>query len=487
MNIKFWKSKLLVFLAIASCVIGQHEDDTTNAFMEAASALLENQEAIGGLQGVAKAFMQSDGGKQGSADGLGQIISGIGSLMAATQGGQSGVGQNSGPGAGIDLSMIGNLIGGLSSLSSAASPSHSHQKRSMHHENAAESSEGGFDFNSMINIASAFMGQTGNAEGVMGLLPLVLNTFSGNTDKNGHTDHSDHSWYMPPILENIHLMWDHFRNSELGQTLWKNSGLAQIVGTMTDEHGNIEWEKIMESFENPTLRRRWINSLTSFVAEWISHVSDPAVQQRYLATAQFIGNSFLKSQGYPKAVMFEPTRPTESLSRLINAVAKRHLNMNVDSYQYVKPAIAYVQELMSLASEKGFIMSRINARELSNKLSDSINNGFIAPLLKAYRAYKWGSKMPHCAAQILCSINHRPAPVDGSKPALDESIRVGLTKVASFPAAWAISNKSNANFWSLYSSILETENCLVKYPADCTLFHEEEIRVTTEFPHSDEL
>ena len=68
--------------------------------------------------------------------------------------------------------------------------------------------------------------------------------------------------------------------------------------------------------------------------------------------------------------------------RLVNAVAKRHLNMQIDSYQYIKPAIAYFQELMNLANEKGFIMSRINARELSNKLSDSINNGFIGPLLK---------------------------------------------------------------------------------------------------------
>lgn len=68
--------------------------------------------------------------------------------------------------------------------------------------------------------------------------------------------------------------------------------------------------------------------------------------------------------------------------RLANIVAKRHLNMNVDSQLYIKPAMAYIQELMSLASEKGFIMSRINARELSNKLSDSINNGLIAPLLK---------------------------------------------------------------------------------------------------------
>lgn len=107
------------------------------------------------------------------------------------------------------------------------------------------------------------------------------------------------------------------RNSELGQTLWKNSGLAHIVGSMSDGSGRIQWEKIMESFENPSLRRRWISSLTNFVAEWMSHVSDPATQQRYLATAQFVGNSFLKSQGYPKSVMFDPTKPTESLARFV--------------------------------------------------------------------------------------------------------------------------------------------------------------------------
>ena len=103
----------------------------------------------------------------------------------------------------------------------------------------------------------------------------------------------------------------------MGQTLWKNSGLAKIVGTMTDGEGRIEWEKIFESFANPSLRRRWVGSLTNFVAEWISHATDPATQQRYLATAQFIGNTFLKSQGYPKSVMFDPVRPTDSLSRYL--------------------------------------------------------------------------------------------------------------------------------------------------------------------------
>ena len=128
--------------------------------------------------------------------------------MAASQG-QSG---DKGSGGNIDLSMIGDLIGGLSSLNAASSNQHQHnQKRSISEDNQ-ESSSGGFDFESMLNVASAFMGQSGNAEGVMGLLPVILDTFaSGSSNKDGKHDHSDHSWYMPPILEHIHVMWDHFR------------------------------------------------------------------------------------------------------------------------------------------------------------------------------------------------------------------------------------------------------------------------------------
>lgn len=48
--------------------------------------------------------------------------------------------------------------------------------------------------------------------------------------------------------------------------------------------------------------------------------------------------------------------------------------MKIDSSQYIKPAVAYVQELMALASEKGFIISRVNAKEISNRLSDVIND-----------------------------------------------------------------------------------------------------------------
>lgn len=74
-------------------------------------------------------------------------------------------------------------------------------------------------------------------------------------------------------------------------------------------------------------------------------------------------------------------------------MAKRYLNMKIDSSQYVRPAISYFQELVSLASEKGFIMSRVNARELSNRLSDIINNDFIGPILKVNISLKYSYKI----------------------------------------------------------------------------------------------
>lgn len=146
---------------------------------------------------------------RGSGDGMGQILAGLGSMMA----GQGAGGGGGGGGGGIDLSLVGDIISGISSMTSGAQKTKRSTKQHQHSSGEEdESSGGGFDFEGMLNIASAFMGQSGNAEGVMGLLPLVLDTFSGGGGKSGDRhDHSDHSWFMPPILENAHLMWDHFR------------------------------------------------------------------------------------------------------------------------------------------------------------------------------------------------------------------------------------------------------------------------------------
>ncbi|CAL1673607.1 unnamed protein product [Lasius platythorax] len=454
---------ILIGLAISE---KNNENDASNVFIEEAKNLFSQKS----IENMAQAF--ADSGKQvgdmmldkrSATDGVGQIISGISNLMSGGQNNQ-----------GFDISMVGTILNALTANDNVGRRS----ARDTEHDE-----ENAIDWGNIINMGSMFLQQKANNDMLMGLVPIVLDTL-GHGNNDGHVknnDHSAHSWFLPPILENIHVMWEHFSNSELGQILWKNSGLSKVIAHMSDENGNILWENILNSFENPTVRRRWINSLTTFVADWISHVSNPKNQLRYLTAAQYIGNSFLKSQGFPKTMMFDTARPTESLTRLANAVAKKYLNMNIDSYQYVKPAVAYFQELVSLASEKGFIMSRVNARELSNRLSEIINNDIIAPSLKAYRAYKWATKVPHCASQILCTINEKNQ-LDDSK---ESRLRSGLLKVASFPAAWAVSNKLGINFWSLYGAIMENEGCISKYPADCTVFHEEEIKATTENIHNE--
>ena len=58
---------------------------------------------------------------------------------------------------------------------------------------------------------------------------------------------------------------------------------------------------------------------------------------------QFVGNGFLKAQGYHKGQLFDPARPAESLSHLINAVFKRQFGLKVNSATYIKPATAYIQ------------------------------------------------------------------------------------------------------------------------------------------------
>ncbi|XP_029172296.1 uncharacterized protein LOC114941467 [Nylanderia fulva] len=452
-----WLSRTSFLLILIGLAISEkdNENDASNVFIEEAKNLFSQKS----IENMAQAFADSTK-HVGATDGVGQIISEIGNLMSN--------GQNNG----LDMSMVGSILGALTNDNTGRSV-----RDTGHHE------ENNIDWGNLINIGSSFLQQKANNDILLGLIPVVLDAF-GHGNSDGHAkpnDHSGHSWFLPPVLENVHVMWEHFSNSEIGQILWKNSGLSKMIAQVMGGNGDFLWEKILNSFENPAIRRRWINSLTTFVADWISHVSDPKNQSRYLAAAQYIGNSFLRSQGFPKTMMFDTARPTESLTKLTNAMAKKYLNMNINSYQYIKPAVAYFQELVNLATEKGFIMSRVNARELSNRLNEIINNDLIAPILKAYRAYKWSTKVPHCASQILCTINEKNQ-LDDNK---ESQLRSILLRVASFPAAWAVSNKLDINFWSLYGAIMEQDGCINKFPADCTIFYEEEIKATTENIHNE--
>lgn len=83
-------------------------------------------------------------------------------------------------------------------------------------------------------------------------------------------------------------------------------------------------------------------------------------------------NGFLKSQGIPKQAHFDPTRPSETISNLVDHVAKSHLNAKIASITYVKPAVNYVKDIFKLGKARG-LLQKFNATELSDQLTDTVN------------------------------------------------------------------------------------------------------------------
>lgn len=241
------------------------DDEDSNPLFDMASMFIQeamnnqNNGARGGggggagLAGVASligSFMQANaGGGQGKNAGSGamQILSGIGSLLA-------NAGNNNGgrSGGGFDPSIIGNVIEMFTQGDDGddeGADEHPHQKR--------ESESSGIDLGSILQIASAFMGQnneqpsqrshhhqqkrstegttqTGQQEenGFMSLLPLIMqavSSFAGPEGQHTQEKHKDHAWVLPPFLEHLHVLWDHFSNSELADALYEKSGINKIL------------------------------------------------------------------------------------------------------------------------------------------------------------------------------------------------------------------------------------------------------------------
>lgn len=233
--------------------------DDSNPFFDMASAFLQetlaNQNGggggggMGGIASIIGSLMQPDGAKSGGgAGGIGAIASLIGNLMQPDSesgksnggGGQilAGIGSiisnmnqgNNEGGGGFDPSMIGNII---EMFTNSDSNSNSRQKRS---------NGNGSGLETILSLASTFLSNNNNNnnegrkaksqdDGLMSLLPMVvqaISSFSGAEGQKTQQRHKEHAFVLPPFLENIHVMWDHFSNSELAEVLWKKSGINAI-------------------------------------------------------------------------------------------------------------------------------------------------------------------------------------------------------------------------------------------------------------------
>lgn len=179
---------------------------------------------MAGIAQLVGNMIQSD--NKGSNGGINaaQIIGGLSSLMA-------GSGGRGGGGGGIDPALIGNVLEMFSGGSDddEEEPPRKRRKRA--------SAQEGNGLEGLLTVASMFMnsnnrGSAGaGGDGLLSLLPMVMqavNSFSGAEGDNVHARHKDHEQILPPFLERIHVMWDHFSNSELAETLWDKSGLNTV-------------------------------------------------------------------------------------------------------------------------------------------------------------------------------------------------------------------------------------------------------------------
>ncbi|XP_068155994.1 uncharacterized protein [Drosophila tropicalis] len=538
----YLKHRLLLLVALICAQpygqLAQANEDESNPLLDMASMFF--QEALSGQNGAAGGngggagaglagmasllgtFMQANGKSGGGAGGSGamQILSGLGSLLANSARGNDAAG---GSGGGFDPSIIGNVLEMFTQNDDEETGQSSDQKRS----NGAGSTEGGgIGLDTILQVASAFMNTQGAGEnsasssnhhqqkrsadkdqadtdnGFMNLLPLVMqavSSFAGPEGQSTQERHKSHAWVLPPFLEHIHVLWDHFSNSELADALYEKSGVNKIMKGFKSSDGKLDYDKLFESLNNQSFRRRWIKSATLYLADWASYLANPDVYLRYFQTAQIMFNGLLKSQGYPKQTHFDPSHPSETISNLFDHVAKHHLNVKIDSRQYVKPAVGYAKELLKLGQARGLL--QFNATEISDKLTDTLNLEVIEPVLKVHRAYRYISKTPQCDRYVLCQLNaaaleqqqkqEQPSEkakqksASGSTSALIAGVSPKIVKIGSMGAAIFISTETGTPFWTLFGVINAPYNCEAKYPVDCNGFHEGEAKVTTEYIHNE--
>lgn len=506
MNVKV---KHIIFVLLNLCAIygnshtaqkTNNNVDDSNLFLDIATTFLQetltNQQGgrnggngIGsnGIAGIAQLvgnLVQQDGSKSNNGGGIGavQILAGIGQLMNA----------NSNGGTGGDQSIIGNVIEMFTSGVDNSDDDDDDQpqiKRRKRSNGSAQNSGIGLD--TILNIASTFMSNSNNVdsstdkanEGLMSLLPMAIqaiNSFNGPAGEQVHAKHKDHQWVLPPFLERIHVLWDHFSNSELAEALWEKSGINQIFKGFTGRDGKLDYDKLFNSLHNQAFRRRWIKAATLYLSDWVNYIAEPEVYKRYFTTAQLMLNGFLTAQGIPPHALFDPHRPSESLANLFDFIAREHLHTKISTIVYVKPAVTYVKDLVKLGKARG-LLQKFNATELSDKLTDTVNLEVIEPVLKVHRAYRFASRSPQCDKYVLCEVNsHDPNETLGLA-----GFKAGITKFSSMAAAWFIGNETGTPFWTLFSIISDPYDCKRRYPVDCTGFHEGEAKVSTEYIHNE--
>ncbi|CAG9841053.1 unnamed protein product [Diabrotica balteata] len=511
-------SNTLILLVIVSLFSQSLQDvhnneidvDEPNLYKEAASDIKreQNQVNIGGLM---KNIMDNGGndllgtimseiGKEGGGD----ILEGLGSMLTGDkQGGKKP--DSDSPNVLESLGSIASLVGALDGLKDGGKGKENQDGSpdllkslgaigsllgSKKVRKGDPKAEPDFNLNDILSLAGSFLGQSGQKDGKKGgsnflsLLPTILqtmNAFVGPEARSREKSHAGHASLMPPFLEKLHVLFDHFIHSEMGKSTIAALGAEKSFKVFLDDKGRFSYKKFGELMENHSYRRQWIRILTDRIAEFLQYASDPSVYKSYFVTAQVFFNSYLQKEGFPKSTQFDPKRPVETITAFINYVGKRDFQVNIDSKEYVKPAVLYIKDLLKMTEKSGTLRKFSNSNELSSKLADTINLEIIEPLARVNRAIRFAKGNPKCDRYVLCLVNEESKNDAETLPGLKKL----LYKGASLVGGWFLSSNTGTSFWTLYTDITNSKDCKKLYSPECDGFHVEELKVTTEYVHNE--
>lgn len=256
-----WVKRVLFVVLCVNISLGHTtqrpgRDEETSPLLDLASTFIQqalnNQNddrgsgpGLAGMASLIGSFMQNGNGN-GKSSGAAQILSGIGALLA-NSGGSGG----NGGGGGFDPSIIGNVI----EMFTANSDSDDNQVRGNGAANTRNKpSNQGVNWDAILQVASVFMDMQQAASppssqkqkrstdeqdkdnGLLSLLPMVMqavSSFTGPEGQRTQEKHKNHAWALPPFLEQVHVLWDHFSNSDLADALYKRSGAHAIFQVIT--------------------------------------------------------------------------------------------------------------------------------------------------------------------------------------------------------------------------------------------------------------
>lgn len=269
-----------------------------NQFLDAAKGFLEEaleknpevakNSGLNALGGILQMMKNTDGGSK-----LSELLSGL-NLPAGNNNGKgvaseilAGIaGMLEKNSEGFDPSLLNQVADVLGNVASAAEQSN---------EITGSGAKTAPNWGSILGVVGSLMssmgdknGESGSLEGFLNLLPMLTgNTPSGHVhfadnelEDAAEHEKSKHQNYKPPFMHIFAEFWEHFKRSEFGEAVWRKSGLESIFMMFVDDEGYFQVDKIFESMEDSSFRRKWVKSLSNFVGEWVNHISDPQTQNR---------------------------------------------------------------------------------------------------------------------------------------------------------------------------------------------------------------